>query len=183
MSSSPASCSRQGRAGQLGIASSRHRSPRCGRTVARKVSLVQLTRETCGADTPGTFVGYVRNHVPHPDEGYPHPAPDAYVPIFLVDAKPRFLDRGAGSTPERATWRRVTGTQSSRRCTVRGSQADDRVGFPHELGSSGYQGLRIDAIAKRARPARGLPGRARVTFSRRSSAPGPGARGAPAGGR
>lgn len=107
MSSSPASCSRQGRASQLGIASSRYRSPRCGRTVARKVSLVQLTRETCGADTPGTFVGYVRNHVPHPDEGYPHPAPDAYVPIFLVDAKPavpgswRRIDAGAGDLEAR----------------------------------------------------------------------------------
>ena len=41
-------------------------------------------------------IGYVRNVVPHPDAGYPHPAPWAHVPVFTIG-------EGAEPTAE-GTW-------------------------------------------------------------------------------
>jgi hypothetical protein len=32
-------------------------------------------------------IGYVRNVVPYPDAGYPHPAPLAHIPVFVADKR------------------------------------------------------------------------------------------------
>ncbi|WP_050671496.1 hypothetical protein [Luteipulveratus halotolerans] len=48
--------------------------------------LTKLLRTTVGRDGATTHcVGYVRNVVPEPDAGYPHPVPYAHVPVFTVE--------------------------------------------------------------------------------------------------
>ncbi|WP_291525746.1 NUDIX hydrolase [Branchiibius sp. NY16-3462-2] len=44
-----------------------------------------LQRTLSQPDVAVRCVGYVRNVAPEPDADYPHPTPDAYVPVFAVD--------------------------------------------------------------------------------------------------
>ncbi|NNG38738.1 NUDIX hydrolase [Flexivirga sp. ID2601S] len=48
--------------------------------------LRHLQQETVDdAESSTRCVGFVRNVVPHPDGDYPHPTPDAYVPVFAAE--------------------------------------------------------------------------------------------------
>lgn len=57
------------------------------------------------ADVPTRCVGYVRNVVPRPDAQYPHPAPHAHVPVFLIDAPAEPVVEGS--------WHTATSARSS----------------------------------------------------------------------
>ncbi|GAB3580712.1 class I SAM-dependent methyltransferase [Calidifontibacter terrae] len=71
-----------------------------------------LTTRTVGSpDDTATCIGWVHNQVPHPDGTYPHPIPDAYVPVFrLADREPVVpgewvtLDEGRPALQARHWW-------------------------------------------------------------------------------
>lgn len=52
--------------------------------------------------TPERCIGYVRNAVPNPDEGYPHPTPCAHVPVFTVTTEEPSIVEGQWLTIPRA---------------------------------------------------------------------------------
>ena len=60
-----------------------------GERMSPRDGLKRLLRTTVGRDDVTTHcVGYVRNVVPEPDAGYPHPVPHAHVPVFATDDAP-----------------------------------------------------------------------------------------------
>ena len=51
-----------------------------GRSVER--CLLELTAGALGEPRPAAMLGYVRNFVSQPTDGYPWPVPDAYFTVF-----------------------------------------------------------------------------------------------------
>lgn len=63
---------------------------RGGDRISAAEGLRHLAEEVLGSShVCATCAGWVHNLVRHPDEDYPHPTPDAYVPVFRVaDQRP-----------------------------------------------------------------------------------------------